>query len=369
MELIKLISTTGSTTFTQGTTLPAVDSVMWVERYSEPGEFEITAKLSSGIREALPLGTFISHTDTLELMFVENHEIMENYDQDPTIKITGRSLEAFLESRIIGTSFVRTSRAVQEYTVTADYTWNQLRHLINWHLDPVVQDDGIENVVAISNVTGTGVYEARSYKKANVLSKVLELLSTDNLGIKTLRRSPFGIPDSSSAETRICIHRGTDKSSSVIFSWKAGDIDGAEYLWSDRKTKTSVTVVGRFVNTIVDTVGYTKFNRRMMLLSAEDLDGHLNAFPSEPLVTEITNKMAMRGREALAAQNRITITRTDLADVSKYQYRKDFNLGDIITLDANFGYIAKMRVVEYVEIQDENGESGHPTLEVPWVLP
>jgi hypothetical protein len=65
------------------------------------------------------------------------------------------------------------------------------------------------------------------------------------------------------------------------------------------------------------------------------------------------------------AQNRITITRADASDITRYEYRKDYNVGDLVSLDGNFGQIAVMRVMEYVEIEDENGESGHPTLALP----
>jgi hypothetical protein len=75
--------------------------------------------------------------------------------------------------------------------------------------------------------------------------------------------------------------------------------------------------------------------------------------------------MHTRGRQALAKQNRVTISRADISKLTNYQYRRDFNVGDLVSLDGNFGQIATMRVVEYVEIEDENGESGHPTLAIP----
>jgi hypothetical protein len=48
-----------------------------------------------------------------------------------------------------------------------------------------------------------------------------------------------------------------------------------------------------------------------------------------------------------------------------YQYRRDYNIGDLVSIDGNFGQTAVMRVIEYAEIEDENGNSGHPTLALP----
>ena len=343
-----------------------VNSIMWTERYQEAGEFEIIANLSSGLREFLPIGTFISHEDTLEVMFVENYEISEDENEDPTIKITGRSLEAYLENRIVAMNNIRMFPNVFDYILDPDYTWNQVVYLINEHIgSDLSPGDVLDNIIGTTNVTGTGVVEPRSIKRMDLYKAILELLAIDDLGIKTIRRNTFGVPDGSPDETRIVVYKGVNKSATVIFSWKAGDIDKAEYLWSDKKLKNSAAVVGRYVNTVVDTPGAERFNRRSMVVSADDIDGHLTEFPAEPELSDIISRMQVRGRAALDSQNRVTITRADISNVSKYQYRKDFEVGDLITLNGNFGEIAVMRVVEYVEIQDENGETGHPTLSLP----
>jgi hypothetical protein len=163
----------------------------------------------------------------------------------------------------------------------------------------------------------------------------------------------------------LCVHKGNDRSNSVIFSWMAGDLEIADYLWSDKSHKTSAMVIGRYVWTFVDTAGAVKYNRKTMIVQADDIDGNLTAVPSGAALTDIVNKMKIRGSQAIIHQNRVTISRADISDISKYEYRKDYAVGDIITLNGNFGQIAKMRVIEYVEIQDENGESGHPTLSIP----
>jgi hypothetical protein len=103
-----------------------------------------------------------------------------------------------------------------------------------------------------------------------------------------------------------------------------------------------------------------------MVVQADDIDD--NFTPStEQALAALLSKMRVRGQMALESQNRVTITRTDLAGIAKYRYRTDFQVGDLIAVDGNFGQIAYMRVTEYVEIQDETGESGHPTLELPGV--
>ena len=111
--------------------------------------------------------------------------------------------------------------------------------------------------------------------------------------------------------------------------------------------------------------GPVNYDRRVMRVDANDLDGYYDARPADSNLTTVQNNMYIRGVQALENQTRVSISRADVANLSQYEFRKDYNLGDLVSLDGNFGQIAKMRVVEYVEIEDENGYSGHPTLELP----
>ena len=74
MELFKFVPGTTPTVLEQGQVINGYTSATWTERYSELGEFEIQTQLSSGLREFLPIGTLISHSNTLDVMIVENHE-------------------------------------------------------------------------------------------------------------------------------------------------------------------------------------------------------------------------------------------------------------------------------------------------------
>ncbi len=368
MDLFKYITTTDPTILDQGQRFKAPLSIMWVERYRDPGEFELTDTLSSGLREALPIGTLISHANTLDVMFVENHEIDDSQSEDPIIKITGRSLEAYLENRIVGTNQIRANPVIGAgYNLAAANTWNQSVILINDHINSNTQpNDNFGNIIATSAVSGiTGVSEARLLKPEAVDKALLDILAIDDLGIKVIRRNQFGAPNGSATQTVFCVHNGVNRSSSVIFAWQGGDLDTVDYLWTDKPLKNSAMIIGRYVNTYVDTANMTKWNRKIMIVNADDIDGNLSAPPSGAALNSIVTQMQTRGKQAIEKQNRLTLTRADISNISKYQYRKDFNIGDLISLDGNFGQIAVMRVTEYVEIQDENGQTGHPTFSIP----
>jgi hypothetical protein len=372
MDLFKFVPGTGGpTVLVEGQAINGFTSVMWTERYKEPGEFEIQSALSVGLRDFLPLGTLISHADTLEVMIVENHEINETRDEDPTLTITGRTFDSILEQRIVGMNIARasTTHLLTDYTLPAAHTWEHANDLINQHIwgsttPPLVAGDKLPNVVAQVDISGvSGPVTARTFDRGTVLERVHELLDVDEIGIKTARRNEFGV-DGSPLTTTIYLYTGVDRSHLVHFSWQSGDLDSADYLFTNKDMKNSALVVSRYLTWVVD-MGPVEYDRRMMIVDASDLDDNLDTVPTGTALADIINKMGVRGQEVLKAQKQITITRADISSTTQYEYRKDFNVGDLVSVDGNFGQIAKMRVVEFVEIQDENGESGHPTLALP----
>jgi exosome complex RNA-binding protein Csl4 len=367
MDFFKFTHPT-KTNLTLGAPINGYLSAMWVERYRTPGEFEFEAPMSSGLKDDLPLGTIISHVDTYDFAIVENHEISEDPNSDPRIKITGRTFDSWLENRMVGANLAYGTPAAPfvEFTLASNRTWTQAVSLINQHIQiasTVDDDDSLnDDILAFTPLSGAGVTEARVVKRGNLHERLLELLAVEDLGIRMVRKNTIGTIGSATV-SRFHIHRGIDRSNSIIFSSANGDVDSAQYLWSIKSKKNAALVQGRYVETMVVS-GASGLNRRMMMVDASDIDGSLSAAPTGSTLTTIRAKMQLRGQEALANQNEINIAQVDISKAVLSRFRKDYDIGDIISVDGNYGVLEKRRVVEYVEIEDENGESGHPTLAV-----
>lgn len=367
MDFFKFNPVSSPTVLERGEIINGITRSMWVERYSAPGEFSFTCPLSSGLADFLPAGTLISHVNTAEVMIVENQEIQETEEEDSEIEITGRSFVSYLENRIVGTNQVRSSSTIAPYVLTSDEVWNQIVTMINAHIKTGTANanDALTDVQA-STTLGVGTSVERTIDRGTVLDRVLELLALEELGIRTVRQ---GFNAGSPANTEFQIYQGVDKSADVLFSWRTGDLDAANYLLSLKNLKNSAMVVGQYVAVIVD-AGPTNYDRRMMIVDANDIDGHLGAMPTtgtSPTLAQVVAAMQTRGNQQLAKQNMVTISQTDVSENTHHAYRGDYNLGDLVTLDANFSQTFIMRVIEYAEIEDENGQSGHPTLALPFV--
>lgn len=363
MEPFKFVSTSGSP-FQGGAVINGYTSFRWTERYRGAGEFEIEAPLSRGLIQFLPLGTFISHLDTKDVMIVEDHQIKEDRDKDPTVKITGRSLVTAFEQRIVGSSKAYNDPPTfVEYILPAAASLGvQIKKLIDDHVTAaglsgsVPAGDLNEELpyLAIFNTVPALAVVERVVKRQTLFKAVVDLLDVYDFGLK-VERQDTGV-------VNMTIHPGTDKTTAVTFAWIVGELDTAEYLWSNRKRKNTALVKGRYLEEFVYGPE-AKWDRRVLLVDGTDLDDYLDTAPTGGTATAIRTKMAARGAEALRMYHDINMANVEVSQFNQYRYRVDYNIGDIVSVSGNYGAVVSRRVTEYTEIEDESGEVGQPTLE------
>lgn len=348
-----------------------ITSKMWVERYLESGEFTFVAPLSSGLKETLPIGSIISHVNTPELMIVENHEIKKDAGSESQITISGRGFETFFENRFVGSNgWGNPWTTVTDWAWAADYTWNQAKGLLDYYTGVgaflVDTGDEVNFIKILTSVAGPGTSQERAFKVGStVYANLLEFLAIDNLGMRVGRPGPwsplYGGPDALSAW--FLIHRGLDKTASVIFSHETGEIKDADYLWSSKNLLTTAIVRSTWLIVRVPTFDTNVWtSRRMRYVEALDVDESYTATPTGADLTKVTNALYWRGKMELENNKGVSIIKVDVAKDNNFKYRTDFNTGDIITVNGEYNASTPMRVSEYVEIEDSNGESGYPTL-------
>lgn len=363
MDIFKFQPLGTSISLTQGQVINGLKSKMWIERYRQAGEFTLVAPVNSDLKEILPIGSLISHTDTKELMIVENHEINDDQgSSEMMITVTGRSFETFLEQRALTANKAWPSSVpVGPYNINPDYSWKQAVYMIRDHIDPALvldANDGLSGLVTSTPITRTdGVSVLRSFKAGSVYSALMEILDVDNLGIRLTRPVGAGITN-----TSMEIHEGVDRRSNVVFSFDAGDLDNADYLWSIKSNKNTILVVGRWVQQMVKG-SQTGYNRRVLTIDASDIDQGFSSMPTGADLTNVQNQLTTRGRMVLAGYRMTALSKAQASkNAKRYLYRTDFDVGDIVTIDGEFNESAAMRITEYVEIDDEKGMYGYPTL-------
>jgi hypothetical protein len=343
-------------------------SVMWVERFRDAGEFEIVAPVSAGFRQTLPIGSFISHVDTKEIMVVENHEISDNKEGLSEITVSGRSFVTMLEHRIVGGSIDYggvNGAVINEYELPSNQIWAQAKQLLLDHTefstaydanDAWVNSDVDHEIVDESHDYPNEV--ARVVKRESVYKELMDLLQLGNLGVKTVRPGPW----SPYTGVTTIVYDGIDRTNQVVFSYGFGEISDAKYFWTNKKRKTSAIVIGKWLQTVVHEPGES-YSRRTMIVDAKDIDENFEALPTGTDRTTVVSRMQARGIQALASQVDIAVSSAEISrESTRYAYRQDYNLGDIVAVEGNYDEQTVAQVTEFVEIEDENGTTQYPTL-------
>jgi len=355
-------------------TINGIRTATWTERYKDPGEFKLQAPVSSQLRTLLPLGSMISHLDTYEVMIVENHEIDEDVEEgEPNIIVSGRSLDSWFEQRIVGSgteSMGGPYDHLDDYFIPFGTSLEQATALINSYIYEMPGGGSLADAYdlvpgfrAIENEQHSVSYttETRIIPREPLPDSLRKILDIDDFGVKVVRPNAGNV-DPTLTEFRV--HNGVDRTTTVVFAHASGDLKRARYLWSNKQKKTMYYVLSTY-NQVRYSPGFEiGYDRRMLFVDASDLDSQYTTYPTGTDRDAVIAAMHIRGADALRAQKDVAITSTDISATTRYKFRRDYDVGDLVTVDGNYDTSSVMRVIEYVEFQDENGESGYPTLSV-----
>lgn len=363
MDLFRFLSASNQP-MRNGLLLPAPKSITWVEKFQEPGEIKIVSSLEDGFKTLLPVGCFVSHPNTDEVMMIEDHVTTKDVDGEAVVSTTGRSLEApVLENRIVGAegTFPKVGDDT-DFLMEDHSTQTQAVGLIRAHTEAdllVDNNDEIPYLTTTTDITTVLTSEPRKIASGTVHERLMELLDVDTLGIKTIRPSYTG------TNVVFKIHRGIDRSASVVLSMDSGDVEQYEALESIKKLKNSALVVGTHVQVVVHQGATSGYSRRWMTVDAKDVDEKYKEPLTGTEIATIAGRLATRGRQALAKQKKISLSSADVSQNGlSIRYRIDYNLGDIVTVRADGVPGTKMRVTEHAEIMDDSGFASYPTLEL-----
>lgn len=81
--------------------LDRYESMLWVDRYDEPGEFELYTPPTDLLLENCQIGNYIYSKTSDHLMIIEHVELTTNYEEGNKIIIKGRSVECILARRML----------------------------------------------------------------------------------------------------------------------------------------------------------------------------------------------------------------------------------------------------------------------------
>lgn len=335
--------------------LDSFESLIWTNRYSEYGEFEIYTKPSEHILRTLMLGNHLQLKGTDRLMIIEDSTPNDDFESGHNLVITGRSLESILNRRIVWTQTVLTGSFQDGIKKLIDENiiipLNPDRTIPNFIFE--LSDDPIITALTIDTQIpeGSDLYET-----------IRKLCESNNIG--------FSITLSNNG---LCfkLYSGVDRSYEqnvnpyVIFSPTFDNLLNNSYLESTKSLKTVSLVIGEgdiedHLSTVVG--GGVGLQRREMFTDASDIsqDTAEALLSDEEYLAQLTQK----GNEDLAENSFEKKFEGQLDTTGVFVYGVDFFLGDIVQIVNEYGVKAKARVSELIHSYSLSGQDIYPTFTI-----
>lgn len=349
-------------------TIDEFESLIWTERYSSAGNFELYTPvndtiltIANYIRERLQkrIDTYGWLKDAESTMVIEDVQISTDAESGSHLIISGRSLESILDRRIVWSQ-----------TVLDGYLQGQVRKLLNQNaINPSTSDRKIPNLTfkESSDSRITSLKIQAQYTGNNLYDVILGICDTYHLG--------FRIELSDTNKFVFSLYMGEDRSydqsknTYVVFSPTYENLINSSYIESINTLKNVTLVAGEDegVNRKTRVVGSASgMARRELYTDARDIQSEYREDDKDVVLTpaQYNALLDQRGSEKLSENVYTKAFTGEIEGTRSFVYGKDFFKGDIVQIMNEFKMETTARVSELVRVFDTSGYSMYPTFEV-----
>lgn len=353
-------------------------SAIWTVRYDEAGDFEIYTPVRLDYIQAMQIGNYLWNRDSDRLMVIETVEIKTDSEEGPQLIVTGRSLESILDRRIV--------------TSSQNFSGNLQSVLFAIIQNEVISSGGARRIPGFSlktssdsRITSISISEL-SIRGENVYDVVCSLCQANKVGWRILPKGAGGFE----FELYVGVDRSYAQSVNpyVTFSPSFENLLNSNYIKSFKSYKNSIYAVGTYQKEVVlqnkykDDNGEWVVEEQTTYEEAEVVAWQYSetATPSglarrEMFIDnggvndgeqggEYATWNAVNKEKAIAElgeHQTTTAFEGELEATRQYIYGEDFNIGDIVQVENEFGITGTVYISEIVFSQDANGITITPT--------
>ena len=353
-------------------------SAIWTVRYDEAGDFEIYTPVRLDYIQAMQIGNYLWNRDSDRLMVIETVEIETDAEEGPQLIVTGRSLESILDRRIV--------------TSSQNFSGNLQSVLFAIIQNEVISSGGTRRIPGFSlktssdsRITSISISEL-SIRGENVYDVVCSLCQANKVGWRILPKGAGGFE----FELYVGVDRSYAQSVNpyVTFSPSFENLLNSNYIKSFKSYKNSIYAVGTYQKEVIlqnkykDDNGEWVVEEQTTYEEAEVVTWQYSetATPSglarrEMFIDnggvndgeqggEYATWNAVNKEKAIAElgeHQTTTAFEGELEATRQYIYGEDFNIGDIVQVENEFGITGTVYISEIVFSQDANGITITPT--------
>lgn len=329
------------------------ESIIWTERYYEYGDFELYTAMTQDLLNYIKTDNYIQRVGSDRVMIIEEIRIDTDSETGNHITITGRSLESILDRRVIWSQ-----------TTISGNLQNGIKKLVNENIiSPSKEERKISNFIFKDSTDSqiTGLTVEAQYTGDNLYDVISKVCEEKSIGFK--------VSLNENKQFVFELYAGADRSYEqtnypyVVFSPNFDNIINSNYLESKEKLKNVALVGGEGEGTARKylAIGNTSgLDRRELFVDARDISSE--GEDGQTLTTEQYNELLkQRGNEYLADYTDLVSFEGAVETNIMYKYGVDFFDGDIVQIANEYGHEAKVRILEVVISENEEGNSVYPT--------
>lgn len=363
------------------------ESLIWNDRYNEPGDFELYFPMESRLLDIYKPDYYLVSADSEYTMIIEDLKVTTDLEGGDHFIVTGRDLVSILCRRIVwkmttvSGNFVNAIDKILKQNVYDPIPKNSKakRKIEEFYWDKDSTDAVIKQLtIDETQFTGDVVYDV-----------IKGLCDQFDVGF-SLKRNPV------TGKFVFSLYQGVDRSyrqnanKYVVFSPEFDNLISTDY--TENKSKyCNVTLVageGEGPDRVTLEVGDTTssgLNRRELFTDARDLSSVIEDEDEEEEEEEVDpenpqggeqeeekhmspkeykNLLKNRGLEKLK-EVEIEKTFDGQVDATQiYRYGRDFFMGDVCELVNQYGKETRVKVVEYIHSESTSGIEEYPTFKV-----
>lgn len=335
------------------------ESLIWTERASALGDFELIMASTMENRQKLPAGTLLGLNMSDRIMVLETFADGENSEGEQTLTLKGRDLEKILDERVAATT-------------TDDPSW-----IITDKPADIARKIFHDICIAGTFNTGdiiSGITEGTFYPEDTIvepddeITYSIEVMSVYQALVNLCNPYAMGFRlvrdrTSNSPTLYFDIYMGSDRTTlqsdlpAVVFSEELDTL----------QSPNEITSIALFKN-----VAYVFSPAGKEVVYPLDVDSSISGFERRALWINMTDlaaddpdasaKMIQKGKEELYKNRQLSAFDGELNQYSSYVYGQDYNLNDLVEMQNRDGVRNQMRVTEQIFVSDEQGVRSYPTL-------
>lgn len=307
-------------------------SLMWCVRYNNIGALDLEIDATVENLEIFKKGFYISRNDDKHIFRIEAIEISTDDENNNTLLIGALDLISILNQRVITKHFSSTQKLSEFIKTIINNEFSNERSL-DFPIQVEVQNDVVlfrettEDYVGNlllticknENLKCDFYFEKENYKI--IISEIADRTATQNKNI------------------RIVFSNNNDNLISSKYNVNTTNYKNVAFIYTEKGTKANGVFTGVAKG----------IERRELIIKSSNNDAN-------------NNSLIYEGEQKLVEAS-ITTSFENEVDSLFYKYKTDYNVGDIVTIQNDFGISANVRISEIIETWDNMGYSLEPKFE------